>query len=63
MGLLFPFQRMPEWAPVIGTAAPVTLFLRVVRGSLLKGAGIGNAAPSLFALTVFVLIVGSLTTL
>jgi ABC-2 type transport system permease protein len=54
---------MPEWAPVIGTAAPVTLFLWVVRGSLLKGVGIGNAAPSLFALTVFVLVVGSLTTL
>ncbi|HEY1224218.1 MAG TPA: ABC transporter permease [Brevundimonas sp.] len=62
-GFMFPFRGMPEWAQVIGTAIPVTHFLRVVRGSLLKGVGLENAAPSLFALALFVLVVGTLAML
>lgn len=62
-GFMFPFRGMPEWAQVIGTAIPVTHFLRVVRGSLLKGVGIENAGPSLMALTLFVLVVGALAML
>ena len=59
-GFLFPFRGMPEWAQALGTAIPVTHFLRVVRGSLLKGVGLGDAWPSLFALVVFVLVVSTL---
>jgi len=59
-GFLFPFRGMPTWAQWIGTAVPVTHMLRVVRGSMLKGAGIGEAAPSLGALTLFVLIVATI---
>ena len=59
-GFMFPFRGMPEWAQAIGTAIPVTHFLRVVRGSLLKGVGVENAGPSLFALALFVLVVGTL---
>jgi len=33
----------------------VTHFLRIVRGSLLKGEGLHGALPSLLALVVFVL--------
>ncbi|WP_420479437.1 ABC transporter permease [Brevundimonas sp. FT23028] len=62
-GFMFPFRGMPEWAQAIGTAIPVTHFLRVVRGSLLKGVGIENAGPSLMALTLFVLVVGALAML
>ena len=62
-GFMFPFRGMPDWAQTIGTAIPVTYFLRVVRGSLLKGVGLENAAPSLFALTLFVLVVGALAML
>jgi ABC-2 type transport system permease protein len=62
-GFMFPFRGMPDWAQTIGTAIPVTYFLRVVRGSLLKGVGLENAAPSLFALGLFVLVVGSLAML
>lgn len=62
-GFMFPFRGMPEWAQAIGTAIPVTHFLRVVRGSLLKGVGFENAMPSLFALTLFVLAVGTLAML
>lgn len=59
-GFMFPFRGMPDWAQAIGTAIPVTHFLRVVRGSLLKGVGVENAGASLFALGLFVLVVGAL---
>jgi ABC-2 type transport system permease protein len=59
-GFMFPFRGMPDWAQAIGTAIPVTHFLRVVRGSLLKGVGVENAATSLCALGLFVLVVGAL---
>jgi ABC-2 type transport system permease protein len=59
-GFLFPFRGMPEWAQALGTAIPVTHFLRVVRGSLLKGVGLADAWPSLFALVLFVLAVSTL---
>ena len=59
-GFMFPFRGMPDWAQWIGTAIPVTHFLRVVRGSMLKGVGIADALPSLGALALFVLIVASL---
>ena len=62
-GFMFPFRGMPEWAQAIGTAIPVTHFLRVVRGSLLKGVGLENAGSSLSALTLFVLAVGALAML
>ena len=62
-GFMFPFRGMPDWAQAIGTAIPVTHFLRVVRGSLLKGVGLENAGQSLFALGVFVLAVGALAML
>ncbi|MFA4893799.1 ABC transporter permease [Brevundimonas sp.] len=62
-GFMFPFRGMPDWAQALGTAIPVTHFLRVVRGSLLKGVGLENAGPSLFALALFVLVVGALAML
>ena len=62
-GFMFPFRGMPDWAQAIGTAIPVTHFLRVVRGSLLKGVGLADAGPSLFALALFVLVVGALAML
>ena len=54
-GFLFPFAGMPAWAQVVGSLVPVTHFLRIVRGSLLKGQGIADAWPSLVALALFVL--------
>ena len=59
-GFMFPFSGMPGWAQAIGTAIPVTHFLRVVRGALLKGVGLAEAAPSLFALVVFCVAVTAL---
>lgn len=59
-GFMFPFRGMPDWAQAIGTAIPVTHFLRVVRGALLKGEGLATLWPHLGALGVFVLIVTAL---
>ncbi len=59
-GFMFPFRGMPEWAQALGTVIPVTHFLRVVRGALLKGLGVAELWPSLAALTVFVLAVVAL---
>ena len=59
-GFMFPFRGMPDWAQAIGTAIPVTHFLRVVRGALLKGDDIPTLWPNLAALGVFVCIVTAL---
>jgi ABC-2 type transport system permease protein len=58
-GFMFPFRGMPAWAQALGSAIPVTHFLRVVRGSLLKGLGLSDLWTSLAALTVFVLVIAA----
>jgi ABC-2 type transport system permease protein len=59
-GFMFPFRGMPAWAQWIGEVIPVTHFLRVVRGSVLKSQGIGDQWRELLALTAFVLVVTAL---
>lgn len=59
-GFMFPFRGMPAWAQWIGEAIPVTHFLRVVRGSLLKSQGIGDQWRELAALVAFVCVVTAL---
>ncbi|HEY3815395.1 MAG TPA: ABC transporter permease [Caulobacteraceae bacterium] len=54
-GFMFPFAGMPVWARDIGTVIPVTHFLRIVRGSLLKGEGFDGSMGDLFALVLFVI--------
>ena len=62
-GFMFPFRGMPGWAQAIGQAVPVTHFLRVVRGTLLKGQGLGDTWPELAALAIFVCVVAALAML
>ena len=62
-GFLFPFAGMPGWAQVIGSVVPVTHFLRIVRGSLLKGQGLADDWSSLAALGVFTIVVSALAIL
>lgn len=62
-GFMFPFRGMPEWAQAIGQAIPVTHFLRVVRGALLKGEGLATLWPSHVALGIFVCAVTALAML
>jgi ABC-2 type transport system permease protein len=51
---MFPFRGMPGWAQDIGECLPLTHFLRVVRGILLKGNGIAECAPDLWPIALFV---------
>ena len=56
-GFMFPFRGMPDWAQVIGEALPLTHFLRIVRGVLLKGNGWGEILPEAWPIAVFMLVV------
>jgi ABC-2 type transport system permease protein len=59
-GFLFPFRGMPEWAQVVGSVFPLTHFLRIVRGILLKGSGWSEVAPELGPMVVFILVAGTI---
>lgn len=59
-GFMFPFRGMPQWAQALGGVIPVTHFLRVVRGALLKGLDAAELWPSLFALGLFVVAISGL---
>lgn len=52
-GFAFPFRGMPVWAQWIGEALPVTHFLRVVRGILLKGNGPAEIWVDVWPIFVF----------
>ncbi|MBK8740334.1 MAG: ABC transporter permease [Betaproteobacteria bacterium] len=62
-GFMFPFRGMPGWAQAIGEALPLTHFLRVVRGILLKGNGIAEVAPHLWPIALFMAVAGGVALL
>ena len=52
-GFMFPFRGMPVWAQVIGEVLPLTHFVRLVRGILLKGNGWMELWPNIWPLLLF----------
>jgi ABC-2 type transport system permease protein len=62
-GFMFPFRGMPAWAQSIGEALPLTHFLRIVRGIMLKGNGLVEIAPHLWPIALFMLVAGSVAML
>ncbi len=52
-GFMFPFRGMPDWAQWIGEVFPLTHFLRIVRGVMLKGADWAAMWPNLWPMGVF----------
>jgi ABC-2 type transport system permease protein len=52
-GFMFPFRGMPVWAQWIGSCLPLTHFLRIVRGILLKGNGIAEILPEVWPIALF----------
>ncbi|MFY9328655.1 MAG: ABC transporter permease [Georgfuchsia sp.] len=56
-GFMFPFRGMPEWAQVIGNVLPLTHFLQLARGILLKGNGIDLLWPQIWPLLLFTTVV------
>jgi ABC-2 type transport system permease protein len=62
-GFAFPFRGMPGWAQWIGEVLPVTHFLRVVRGILLKGNGPAEIWPDVWPLIIFLFVAVSVALL
>jgi len=56
-GFMFPFRGMPEWAQHLGTVLPLTHFLRLVRGILLKGNGLDQTLPHVWPMLIFLVVV------
>ena len=54
-GFMFPFRGMPVWAQWLGEMLPLTHFLRIVRGILLKGNGAAEIVPELWPIAAFLL--------
>ena len=52
-GFMFPFRGMPGWAQVIGEALPLTHFLRIIRGVLLKANGWAEIWPEAWPIALF----------
>lgn len=56
-GFMFPFRGMPHWAQVVGEVLPLTHFLRIVRGIMLKGNSALETWPHLWPLLLFIVVV------
>ncbi|MGV8074147.1 MAG: ABC transporter permease [Syntrophobacteraceae bacterium] len=56
-GFMFPFRGMPGWAQALGETLPITHFLRIVRGILLKGNGLDHIARELWQIALFAAVV------
>ncbi|CAN5563750.1 ABC transporter permease [soil metagenome] len=55
-GFMFPFRGMPHWAQLIGEVFPLTHFLRIIRGILLKGNTLGDISLQLWEIALFAVI-------
>ena len=55
-GFMFPFRGMPRWAQMIGEVLPLTHFLRIVRGILLKGNGLDETAGEIWPIALFTVV-------
>jgi ABC-2 type transport system permease protein len=62
-GFMFPFDGMPRAAQWIAEGLPLTHFVRMVRGIMLRGAGLADLLPDMRALALFFAIVMTLAVL
>ena len=56
-GFMFPFRGMPEWAQWLGSLLPLTHFLLLVRGIMLKGNTLVELWPQIWPILAFMLAV------
>lgn len=54
-GFMFPFYGMPLWAQWLGNLLPLTHFIRIARGILLKGNGFTEIYNEIWPLILFLL--------
>ncbi len=55
-GFMFPFRGMPVWAQHLGEVLPLTHFLRLVRGILLKGNDWHQTWPHVWPIGLFLVV-------
>lgn len=55
-GFMFPFRGMPEWAQWVGSILPLTHYLRLVRGIMLKGFGFQEVMTNLWPIALFMVL-------
>lgn len=58
-GFMFPFRGMPRWAQHLGELLPLTHFLRIVRGILLKGNDAAMLLAELWPMLAFMVVAGA----
>ena len=56
-GFMFPFRAMPVWAQNLGEVLPLTHFLRIVRGIMLKGLSVDYVLTDLWPMLAFLAVV------
>ena len=52
-GFMFPFDGMPQRPSTLPQVLPLTHFLRMMRGIMLRGADVADMLPPLYALLAF----------
>ena len=62
-GLLFPIEGMPRAAQYLAHIIPLTYYLRIVRGIILKGVGLDYLWPNLLPLMAFGAVIFTLSVL
>jgi ABC-type multidrug transport system, permease component len=56
-GFMFPFRGMPAWAQTLGSVLPLTHYLRLIRGILLKGNGLAESIHTVWPILLFWLVI------
>ena len=56
-GFMFPFRGMPDWAQAVGNLLPLTHFLVLVRGIMLKGNGVTLLWDQVWPILLFITLV------
>ena len=62
-GFMFPREAMPDFFFQLGRLLPLTFYLQIMRGIVLKGVGIKALWPQVTALVIFTSIVLSISVL
>lgn len=55
-GFMFPFRGMPVWAQWLGEVLPITHFLRITRGVMLKGLGFADLGQEFWPIAAFAVV-------
>jgi ABC-2 type transport system permease protein len=55
-GFMFPFAGMPKLAQWIAEVLPMTHFMRLIRGVVLRGASLAELAQEILVLSVFIVV-------